>query len=105
MTKFYIDSNGKFLGAFDGAIPPIGSTQVAFPPADGRMTWDGVRWIASIKLSDEINDNKRERDYVKRGASIDKLVVALWERIVEGNPEASDEIQIIREQVKTDNPK
>lgn len=45
-TKYYVDGNGKYIGGFDGALPPTGSVEVAFPPVDGRQTWNGSNWSA-----------------------------------------------------------
>ena len=43
----------------------------------------------------------RERDY----PSLDDLIVALWEQVVEDRPEAADEVQTAREVVKERFPK
>lgn len=48
---------------------------------------------------------KRERAYEELGCTSHALICALWERVVEGRPEASDELQIIREGVKIQFPK
>ena len=42
MTKFYVDSDGNYLGGFDGAEPPAGAIEVADAPQDARQTWDGT---------------------------------------------------------------
>ncbi len=42
-TKFYIDIDGKYLGAFNGSSPD-GGKEVAYPPLDGRQTWNGNEW-------------------------------------------------------------
>ena len=44
---------------------------------------------------------RREMEY----PAIDKLIVALWERVVENRPEASNALQEKREQVKAKCPK
>lgn len=50
MTKYYIDSSGKYLGGFDGVQPPAAAIEVPSPPEDGRMVWNGVwSWPAGIK--------------------------------------------------------
>ena len=43
--KFYKDTNGNYLGSFDGAPPPEGSIAVEAPPRDGRQIHDGFRWL------------------------------------------------------------
>lgn len=50
-------------------------------------------------------DEKRAMEYAARGASVDKLTVALWEYAIEGRTEAADALQLIRAQVKADIPK
>lgn len=44
MTKFFVDSEGNYLGAFDGAEPPVGAIEVFDPPTDGRQKYIGGRW-------------------------------------------------------------
>ncbi len=61
MTKFYVDAGGNYLGGFDGADPPIGAIEVAFPPEHGLDIWNGTQWIPTPRtnpnqdLIDEIN--------------------------------------------------
>ncbi len=43
-TKYYVDVSGNYLGGYDGVTPPSGSTEVAWPPIDGRMVWSGTAW-------------------------------------------------------------
>lgn len=104
-TKFYRNAQGQFVGGFDGASPPIGSIEVASPPADARMTWDGVDWVISAGAKDAIIDSRRQGAYNDQGSSIEEMIVALWERVVEAKPAASDAIQLIRDKIKNDFPK
>lgn len=82
--------------------------------------YEGLQWMDNSipKPSREELDNayadymrkhgyvsKRERAYEDRGCTTHALICALWERVVEGRPEESDAIQIIRESVKEDFPK
>ena len=41
--KHFIDDQGRYLGAWDQGGPD-GGIEVAFPPADARMIWDGEKW-------------------------------------------------------------
>ncbi|NBE05921.1 hypothetical protein [Paragemmobacter ruber] len=44
-TQFFVDTQGRFIGAFgDGATPPEGAVEVDVPPPDGRMVWAGEGW-------------------------------------------------------------
>ncbi len=54
MTKFYVDAAGNYVGAYDGAIPPSGSVEVAIPPNLGTDSWDGTKWVASQAVVQEI---------------------------------------------------
>ncbi len=56
----------------------------------------------AARLATMSADEKRQMEYTKRGASVDRLVVALWEYAIEGRPEAADQLQAIRLQVKAD---
>lgn len=82
--------------------------------------YDGIEWLdnSTPKPSREELDNayekymrkhgyisKRERSYVERGCTIDALICALWERVVEGRPGDSEDLQLIRESVKQEFPK
>ena len=45
MSKYYIDAEGRHLGAFEGSVP-AGGIEVAFP-ASASDTWDGAEWVAA----------------------------------------------------------
>lgn len=47
MQKFYIDSNGAFIGAFDGVIPENG-IEVPTAPNHAHDKWDGNAWVAAL---------------------------------------------------------
>jgi len=47
----------------------------------------------------------REKEYLAQGITIDKTTIALWERVVENRPEASNLLQAKREAVKAKIPK
>lgn len=51
MTKFYVSTDGTYLGGFDGADPPTDSIEVAIPPDHGLDRWDGKQWI-TYKIPD-----------------------------------------------------
>ena len=46
----------------------------------------------------------RESAYNARGAKIKDMVVALWEKQVEGRTDAADASELIRQDVKLENP-
>lgn len=43
-SKFYIDAEGNYLGAFCGAEPPDGSIEVPEPQPQFDSVWDGSKW-------------------------------------------------------------
>ena len=47
----------------------------------------------------------RERDYGKAEVDHYKLIIALWEKVMESDSTAADALQVKRIKVKTDNPK
>ncbi len=48
---------------------------------------------------------EREAEYIKEGCTPKALIIALWERVVEGRPETSDALEIKRQAVKIRIPK
>lgn len=46
----------------------------------------------------------RQREYLKRGVTPELMVVALWEKLVENKPDAVQQLQDIRDQVKAEIP-
>lgn len=103
-SKYFIDSDGKFLGVFDGAEPPNGSIEVKIMPSDGRYIWKGNKWTIPSELVSVVRSEKRQAEYNKRGVTQAALMEALIEAFVESRPEKLDALQNIRNQVKTDIP-
>jgi len=40
-TKYFVDNNGAYLGAWDGSEPTSGAIEVPFSPEDARQVWNG----------------------------------------------------------------
>ena len=80
--------------------------------ANGKMEWDGpgseptdeeceqwdVERLANIAANAWTGE--REIEYNKEGCTEKALLVALWEKVVEGRPEAADALEIKRQAVK-----
>ena len=47
----------------------------------------------------------RAKEYLAKGLTPDKLIVALWEKVVENRPEEADKIQVERVAIKEQIPK
>lgn len=43
--KFYVNPEGRYIGGYDGALPPDGSIEVPGPPEDPNDIWDGEKYI------------------------------------------------------------
>ena len=47
----------------------------------------------------------RQKEYLAKGLTPEKLIIALWEKVVEGRPEEADKIQAERIAIKQQIPK
>lgn len=47
----------------------------------------------------------RIKEYIEKGITVDALIIALWEKLIEQDPSAADALQVLRQQVKDNNPK
>ncbi len=50
MTQYFVDTNGNYLGGFDGAEPPQGAIEVPTAPNHGLDTWDGAQWVPYVVI-------------------------------------------------------
>lgn len=46
-TKYYVDGDGSYLGAYVGAEPPEGALEIPAPPENGMDVWDGEEFQKS----------------------------------------------------------
>ena len=63
--------------------------------------------VDDLEKENKKNEYKktRENQYLENELFISNLIVALWEKVVEGRSEGADKIQKIRTQIKKDIPK
>ncbi len=47
----------------------------------------------------------REKEYLSQGITEKEMIVALWEKVIENRPQAANDLQAKREQIKTKYPK
>lgn len=47
MTKYFATQSGDYIGAFDGADPPVGAIEVPMAPATAADKWNGTGWDAA----------------------------------------------------------
>jgi hypothetical protein len=80
ITKYYVDPDGAYLGAYVGAEPPEGSIEVPAPPADGAEIWDGIQFSpAPARAPQEVSMRQARLSLLARGvlgqvdAAIDSL--------------------------------
>jgi len=81
-AKYYVDANGKYLGAFgDGAKAPPGAIERNAPPRDGRQIWDtnASAWRDSSELLLDYASNLRLEKEIG-GVEIGGMVVATDDR-------------------------
>lgn len=45
MTEYFVDTNGNYLGGFDGAKPPSGALEIPNPPEHGWDKWINGAWV------------------------------------------------------------
>lgn len=45
-TRYFVDSQGKYLGGFDGAEPPANAVEVPGAPPHGKDVWNGSGWVS-----------------------------------------------------------
>jgi hypothetical protein len=97
----------------DGKLQTIVIGQMSIPIDTRNMDYvDYMRWkeeggvpsIVDMTVVPDVSE-KRKTEYVKQGITTDALVVALWEKVVEGRPEASEAIQAVRTSIKMAIPK
>jgi hypothetical protein len=80
ITKYYVDPDGAYLGAYVGAEPPEGAIEVPGPPADGMEIWDGDRFNpVPVRAPQEVSMRQARLSLLARGvlgqvdAAIDSL--------------------------------
>lgn len=71
---------------------------------DTKPTLDDIEeaWNEYVKKAKYIDDRRIQ---YSEGAKLHEMIVALWEKVVEGKSEKCDEIQIFRQRVKNMYPK
>ncbi len=48
---------------------------------------------------------KYQRDRIEKYPNTNDLIVALWEKVIEGRSESADALEVKRQQIKTEHPK
>lgn len=81
------------------ATPPY----IDFRPEATDEQRQQAQAILDAHVPEDYRD-RRQQAYIERGVTVEAMVIALWERVVEGRPEASDALQSIRETIKAEFP-
>ena len=89
--------------------PQTGSVQdglYAFDPNGNPIDIDEskIKPVYEKKLA-EYNSKKYQHDRLQKYPNTNDLIVALWEKVVEGRDESSDALEVKRQEVKTAHPK
>jgi len=117
MARYYRDSEGNYLGAFDSAPPvldtdgeiievfeviiPAGAIEVAAAPSHGSDIFTGGNWVATQARLDSDFEDARKSEYEKEGVSIEAMIVAMWEN----DPQTIAALEAKRQAVKLRVPK
>jgi len=72
---------------------------------DNFLAMEAEHLLLKQRQEPELYKSQRADDYHGDGITIDAMVVAIWERIIEGRPENSDALQVKRLAVKARIPK
>lgn len=68
MTKYFVDSNGTYIGGFDGAEPPNGSIEVPSAPEDARQVWNNGAWgPIPVTVPDRVTANQFGKQLITAG--------------------------------------
>lgn len=109
-----IDMSREYVEVLDsGVVVRVDTDKMSIPACMGNhdylryLEWKRLGGRPSTKDETVVKtvQERRQEEYVKQGAKIEDMVVALWEKLVEGRPESADAIQAIRDKVKLDLPK
>ena len=76
MTKFYVDAGGKYLGGFDGAVPPAGAIEVSFAPDHALDTWDGTKYVPHPPTAEERKQEEKRKAIERLTGNPQKLITA-----------------------------
>ena len=91
----------------------IDKLTIAYPDAKFSSVGDEITWSKENSYSqpteDEINAkfqaSQYQRDRLQEYPNTNDLIVALWEKVVEGRSESADALEVKRQEVKTAHPK
>lgn len=51
-TKYFVDDQGRYLGAYCGVKPPAGAIEVSVAPIDARMIWTGQGYEMPAEIAE-----------------------------------------------------
>lgn len=91
-TKFYRDSDGNYLGGFDGALPPEGAIEIPEPPPHGACIWNGTEWTFSPELQETIDADQKKDLLEKSGATLEARIQALEDAVYRQDTTKADAI-------------
>lgn len=55
MSKYYVDTAGNYIGAFEGANPPDDSIEVSSPPDHAKQKWNGEKYLPYVNIQGQID--------------------------------------------------
>ena len=95
-----LSKNEAQFGLVNGEISSLDWHPQEIPkPSDSAIEAE----FEKLKSEWELKDYSRKR--IEKYPSTDDLIVALWEKVIEGRSESANALEIKRQQVKTAHPK
>lgn len=76
---------------------------IDFRPEATNAQREAAETLLAAHVPEDYQD-KREAAYQEQGITVEAMIVALWERVVENSPAASEALQAIREEIKAEFP-
>lgn len=77
--------------------------RIDFSPEATKQQRALANEILAIHVPEDFQD-KRQQAYLEADVTVEAMVTAMWERVVEGRSEATDALQAIREAVQRQFP-
>lgn len=81
MTKYFVDTQGNYIGGFEGSSPPAGAIEIPSPPDDGRQKWVNNAWQAYVPDYSGIDSAALNDALVEPGSVVRALGLVMFQEI------------------------
>ncbi len=79
--KYYINDDGKYLGATDG--DPLSQNEVSYAPEDARQKWNGVGFDAILTSALDAEKDTQALALAKPKKAFTAIIEQLWDNSAE----------------------